>query len=346
MSDLHAAVQNAQEAVERLAASLENAKRDKAAAARQLTATQEELRRVGLLSPRRAALRNDVTRFTERYAAVSKQVTALQAELEQAQLQLTIQRAQLAKQKRTEPVPESAPDVLPDIAPVKPVQRAPRMAAQVPVEARVAHVLARLEQFYPEHQVYALDSISADLRAKVAKLAKETGHADAADFLADQGWRTIRGEAVHTLRRGKHTTPGEEPAVIRPQVVSMLRRLNACYPDRVIPRSIQRDHKSLAQDITGLYQWLGYESIAAMLTAYGYTYLAAPKGGRPAKDAAPTLALLRGLYPEEGKPASIQQILRDYPDLAPSIKTLQNKAPSAFGMTLKEYLREKKVIQA
>ena len=216
----------------------------------------------------------------------------------------------------------------------------PRQTSASPqsLQQQTERFFARLESYYPEHRVYALDSISTGLRAKLASLAAQHGHATSAAFLAAYGWQEIRGEEVLKLRKGKHCIPGQEPEIIRPQVESMLRRLAACYPAHVIPRSIQHDHKSLAQDVTGLYQWLGYESARDMLSAYGYQCLAPARGGRPAVDTDAVISALTAAYADIPKPVSISQLMQEHPEYASALKTLQNNAPALYGTPLRQHL--------
>ncbi len=348
MSDRHERIQaladNNAQALETAAAALNAARAEKANLARQLSARQEELRHIGLLSPRRSLLKSELNRLTAAYTAASRQVEALTARQstvqEEADRRMKELEARLAEEEAIPAAEAPAP-----VKKAPAVPRVPRARVSAGSAAqRTELLLHRLEAFYPEHQVYALDSISSELRLQLAALTRQTGHGSIADFLAEQGWRCIRGEAVLALRRGKHCTPGEEPAVIRPKVESALRRLAACYPDKVIPRSIQRDHKSLSQDLTGLYQWLGYEDMTAMLSAYGYRYEADPRGGRPATDAAAVLEAVRAAYAGRKKPASVQQVMQDFPALAAALKTLQNRAPRLFGMTLRQKMQEEGIL--
>ena len=256
------------------------------------------------------------------------------------------------------PAVQAAPVEQPAASPAEPVRRAPRSAAprkpvarkarqdgqpEPPLEEAVAHLLSRLEPLYPEHQVYALDSLNADLRDRLGTLTARSGAASPAEFLSAHGWQLITPREALALRRGKHCVPGEEPEIIRPRLESVLSRLEKHYPDHVISRSIQHDHKSLAQDVSGLHLWLGYESIGSMLTAYGFRY-DVPVGGRPATDVAGLLDTLRAAYAEGSKPRSIARIAADHPELAGALKTLQNQAPTRFGMSLRQYLAQEGVL--
>lgn len=263
----------------------------------------------------------------------------------------------VAETAETPAVPAAAAPVSASPVPAAPVRRAaaPRKPAarkthpdgqpEPPLEEAVAHLLTRLEALYPEHKVFALDSLNADLRDRLGTLTARSGHASPAEFLKAYGWELIGTREALSLRRGKHCTPGEEPEIIRPRLESVLNRMVRHYPDRIISRSIQHDHKSLAQDVSGLYLWLGYDSIAAMLTAYGFRY-DVPVGGRPATDVSGLLEALKAAYAEGPRPRSISRIAADHPEFAGALKTLQNQAPARFGMSLRQYLTQEGVLAA
>jgi len=269
-----------------------------------------------------------------------------------------------------EPVPEAvtAPEVAPaapleapapkkttarrPAAPQKPRAAAPRMssprkpkedwsALSLPEQAE--RLLARLEPYYPEHQVFALEVLPMELRERLSAIAAASGFDAPGAFLQAKGWQLINAREARVLRQGKYCTPGEEPEIIRPRLNGVLRRMEKHYPDRVIGRSIQHDHKSLAQDASALHQWLGYPSVGAMLTAYGFRYDVSA-GGRPATDADGLLAALRAAYAEAEKPQTIAQIMADHPEMAAALKTLQNQAPRRFGMSLRQYLKQEGVL--
>lgn len=221
--------------------------------------------------------------------------------------------------------------------------RTPRLDAALPLEEQVSQLLARLEALYPARQVFALESICAELNTRLNALATHCGCANAAEFLAGHGFTIVSGAQGRALHLGKYCTPGQEPEGIRPLLMSVLRRLERHYPDHVISRSIQHDHKSLAQDVSSLCQWLGYATTGEMLTAYGFRYQVAP-GGRPATDAQALLDTLRTAYAEGEKPRTISSVMADHPELAHALKTLQNQAPARFGMPLKKYLAEQGIL--
>lgn len=259
----------------------------------------------------------------------------------------------ILEEEPAQPVPVIAPRAPAAVKPRRSVSagqpksprtpRAPRIDASLSAEEQTAQLLARLEAFYPEKQVFALDSVCPDLNVRLNVLALRVGCANTAALLQQHGYAVITGPQGRLLRSGKYCVPGDEPEVIRPLLASVLRRLEKHYPERVITRSIQHDHKSLAQDVSGLYQYLGYDSTAAFLAAYGYRYQVTA-GGRPATDAQALLAEIRKGYADGEKPRTIAQLMADYPKLAHSIKTLQNQAPTRFGMPLKQYLAKEGIL--
>lgn len=250
-----------------------------------------------------------------------------------------------------EPAPKKAPARKP-AAPQKPRAAAPRAAtprkpkedwSALSLPEQAERLLARLEPYYPEHQVFALEVLPMELRERLSAIAAASGFDAPGAFLQAKGWQLITAREARVLRQGKYCTPGEEPEIIRPRLNGVLRRMEKHYPDRVIGRSIQHDHKSLAQDASALHQWLGYPSVGAMLTAYGFRYDVSA-GGRPATDADGLLAALRAAYAEAEKPQTIAQIMADHPEMAAALKTLQNQAPRRFGMSLRQYLKQEGVL--
>lgn len=204
-------------------------------------------------------------------------------------------------------------------------------------------VLEQLEAYYPEHKIFALDSIDGYLREQIAGLYRQLGFATIDEMLAAYGYEIISGEEVKKIRSFVLYTPGNEPDVIRDKIDSMLQRLEEYYPDRVITHSMQKDHKKLSQAVSGLYQWLGYANATEMLDAYGFRYEAEAKGafGRPlARDYDEVIQTLVEKYKDGPKPKSMGDLLYDNPDLKGAIKTLSNKATEVFGMSLKKYLAE------
>ena len=200
-----------------------------------------------------------------------------------------------------------------------------------------------LEMYYPEHKVFALDSIDKELRKRLNDLYKSAQYPSAKEYLEANGYKMISGDAVKSIRNTVSYTPGNEPEIIKGKVESMLRRLEEYYPDHVIPRGIQVDHKNLAQNISGLYQWLGYTDAKEMLTAYGFD-IQYGEGGRPqTNDYQGFVDMLRERY--ANAPAnSLSAIRQDFPDYSAMIKTMGNMSNQLFGMSFGDYLQSIGVI--
>lgn len=342
----------------------------------QLKAVQTELAQLGLMQlGRRMMLRAELDNARKKLAAnkqlqesldgkqqtVRKQLSQLTAAVTQTRLELAEAALHAAK---SEPIPANEAPAAPEApaqapppvsepapvrqpaAPRKPRTQAAaprRIEADLPLPEQIHQLLTELEPFYPEHQVFAPEVLSAGLRSRLIQLTERSGAESPAAFLQAQGWQLIGLQQAKALRQGKHCTPGEEPEVIRPKLNSVLHRLEKHYPDRIIRRSIQHDHKSLAQDVSGLYQWLGYPGAAAMLIAYGFHY-AVPSGGRPATNIPVVIGALRAAYPADARPRTISQIMTEHPEHAGVLKTLQNQAPARFGMSLRQYLTQQGVL--
>lgn len=197
----------------------------------------------------------------------------------------------------------------------------------------------KLESYFPEGKVFAFDSIDSHLRETFAELYKKAGYSTMDDMLNAYGFEVISGDAVKELRSFVMYTPGNEPECIKSKVDNALTLLAEYYPNRIIPRGMQNDHKNLAGKISGLYQWLGYRDQKSFLEAYGYDYNAG-ETGRPSQDYQAIIDSLLEKYKNSPKPRSMGELLFDNPDLKGPLKTLQNKSCEVFGMTLKKYFEE------
>ena len=125
---------------------------------------------------------------------------------------------------------------------------------------------------------------------------------------------------------------------------NLLRDLNETYPDKVIVR-LQQDHKNWYEKVSRLYKNIGYSSRDEFLAAYGFT-LEQGKGGRPSIDLNAIVDELISRYEGDRFVTSLDQLKEENPDLAPKLKSLQNKAKDLFGMTFNNYLKEKGVLQS
>lgn len=204
----------------------------------------------------------------------------------------------------------------------------------------LSRTLEKLEQFFPEHKVYAFDSLCSQQRENSVKLAKKLGYDSVDQFLLAYGFEPIKGPAVYEVRKDCGIKPGEEPDIIKVRMDNAINSLNEYYPSHVIEGAIQKDHKNLAQTLAGFWQWLGYKSLEDMLAAYGFTYNA--KAGR-SKSVDPEAIIdeLKKRYPE-GTTMTAGEIKDANPDL--KIKSVMNQAKELYGMTFGNYLIEQGII--
>lgn len=214
------------------------------------------------------------------------------------------------------------------------------------VQEKLNKLIAKLEAYYPEHKIFALSSIDDNLRENLTKIYKDAGFATVEELFSNYGYEVISGQRVKELRSFVMYPPGAEPDVIKPKIDSMLKRLGEYYPNHVISRGLQSEHKQLSMSVSGLYQWLGYASAREMLEAYGYTYETDGIGGRPENDYQGLIDMLVKKYEKGPKPKNMGALLFDNPELKGQIKTLQNKSQEIFGMTLKQYFAEQGIFAA
>lgn len=206
---------------------------------------------------------------------------------------------------------------------------------------RLNRAFDRLENLFPEGKVFAFDSLDSELRERMAELYKKAGYATVEEMLKAYGFEIISGDEVRKLRSFVLYTPGNEPDVVKNKVNSMVSRLNEYYPDKVIPRGLQNDHKNLSKAVSGLYQWLGYENASEMLKAYGFdVQYGDGSSGRPTNDYQALIDTLIERYEGVEKVKAIGLLMHDNPDLAGQIKTLQNQSNLLFGMSLAKYFKE------
>ena len=320
---------------------------------KQQSAVQQELAALGFMQlGKKMVLRAELDSLSKRLTANRQQQAALLRQIGELQrppeapapevpAPVAIPAAEPIAEPRAEPVEAPAGEPVDAGRPKvrKSDPRGPRIAIDpaLPPEEQVSRLLARLEAYYPEHCLFAPEVLSAEARARLAALATACGHASAAELLAAHGWQQITLAEGRALRQPTCPAPGEEPAALRPRLASLLARLEKHYPDKVISRSIQHGHKSLAQEATALSAHLGYPGVGAMLTAYGFRYEASA-GGRPPVDAAGAIAALKAAYPDDARPRSVTQIISEHPEYAALLKTLQNQAPRRYGMSLRQYL--------
>lgn len=207
-------------------------------------------------------------------------------------------------------------------------------------KALLWRTLGKLEQFFPEHKVFALDALCSQQRENSAKLAKKLGYDSVSDFLSVYGFESIKGAEVYEIRKNCGSKPGAEPFLIKERVDNSINSLNEYYPDRIIEGTFNREHSNLFSKLTGLYQWLGYKSLEDMLAAYGFTY-SAKRGRSKSVDPEAIIQELKKRYPE-GTTLTAGEIKDANPDL--KIKSVMNLSKELFGMTFANYLVEQGVI--
>ncbi len=224
-----------------------------------------------------------------------------------------------------------------------PQSEATEQSETPPASAALQSALDKLAQLYPEHKIFALDALDRELQDKLAKLAQQAGLPNIRDLLRPYDYEFIAGNAVKELRSTVIYTPGNEPEIIKSKVQNMLNRLENYYPEHIIPRMIETDHKRLAQNVSALYRWLGYADTKEMLAAYGFDYQKGENGsvgGRPAAEFQPMLDALLAKYQNQPKPTSLGALMYENPEYKSRLKTMSNRSQEIFGMTLNKYLRQ------
>ena len=206
--------------------------------------------------------------------------------------------------------------------------------------------IEKLEQFYPNRKIFAFDALCPTQRKDSSALSKRLGYESVESFLAAYGFEVISGSEVYELRKNCNIKPGEEPSFIKDRIDAAIHNLNEFYPDHIIDSGIKREHKRLASNLTGFWQWLGYKSLGDMLAAYGFTYSLsenASKGGRPSTvNPSAIIEELKNRYPN-GIELTALEIKAANPDL--KIKSVMNKSKELFGMTFTDYLTEQGIIR-
>lgn len=207
------------------------------------------------------------------------------------------------------------------------------------LKKRVDSAFEKLESYFPEHKVFALDSLDGTLREQFSELYKAVGYESVKNMFEAYGYEIITGMAVKELKGFVEYTPGNEPDIIKSKVEAAISLLEKYYPNHIIERSLQSEHKKLSQKVSGLYQWLGYDNAGDFLNAYGFEYLVgvAGEGGRPEIEVNNIINTLLEKYKDKEKPKTIGDLMYDNPELKSNLKTLQNRAKELFGMTLKDY---------
>jgi len=210
---------------------------------------------------------------------------------------------------------------------------------------KLDRILEKLELYYPEHKVFALDSIDKQLRENISNFSSSLGFQFPSEFLEQLGYTMIKGEEVKNLRNKVIYAPGNEPEGIKNKVNNILNRLNEYYPDKEINKGLQKEHKALSLSISGMYQWLGYESIKSFLETYGYNYnIDSEVGGRPSNDYNELIEYLVSKYSNNPMYSSVLDLIANEPEYSSKLKTLANRGPKVLGGSLKQFLLDKNVL--
>ena len=166
------------------------------------------------------------------------------------------------------------------------------------------------------------------LREERGRLSKSLEELDAVLALLDQ---LPAGEpeepqarkAEEPEKRTEQAQTAAEKAPPRPglssyfqsRLDSVLQRLEAYYPDRVIRDRIDQAHETLGRDLTDLYKLLGYASRKEFLDAYGYQSPSAIQERRSTEDSTDVvkrktenvLRRLEQYYPDHVIPGRLEQ---------------------------------------
>lgn len=215
--------------------------------------------------------------------------------------------------------------------------------ADAALKGKADRIFAKLEKLYPEHKVFALDAVARELSRGLSELYVQAGYPSVDRLLLDYGYDHISTEEARSLRSSVVYQPGFEPEMVKPHIDYMMSALREAYPDGHIGDTLARSHKSIHRSLLGVSVWLGYNTAAEMLNAYGFTALEA-EVGRRAVDHVRIIDELKRRYQGRPKPRSMGEMRLANPDLSSSLKTLANNATALLGMTLLQYLKSIELI--
>lgn len=206
------------------------------------------------------------------------------------------------------------------------------------LRGKAERIFAKLEQFYPEHKVFALDSVAHQVSKQISELYTEAGYPNAERLLLDYGFNLISNNKARGLRSSVLYEPGKEPEYIKSRIDYIMERLGSAYPNKMITDSLEKKHKAIYRSLQGISVWLGYENVAEMLTAYGFSGVSGVTG-RTEIDHEAVIKELENRYEGKKKPVQVTRLMEENPDLKGSLKTLINRSNELFGMTFLQYLR-------
>lgn len=210
--------------------------------------------------------------------------------------------------------------------------------ADASLRSTAEKVFDKLEQLYPEHKVFALDAVGKQVSKEISELYVKAGYPSAERLMLDYGFEHISSADARMLRSSVLYQPGFEPEIIKPRIDYIMNTLTADYPGRVISDVLSKSHRSVYQSLLGISVWMGYDSVASMLNAYGFTGVTSD-AGRIAVDHNLILEQLTGRYENKKRPSGMMELLSDNPDMKGNLKTLSNRSAELFGMTFVQYLK-------
>ena len=202
------------------------------------------------------------------------------------------------------------------------------------------NTLQKLNQYYPEYKTYSMDALCGSTRDSAVKLSSKLGYNTVDEFLYVYGYEPIIGKEVYELRKNCGYIPGNEPELVKSRVDNTIAKLEEFYPEYIIEGAVQRKSSSLSDTISGLYQWLGYESSEDFLFAYGFVYIV-NAGLKQTFNSNEVVFELLKRYPD-GTQTKALQLVDENPDL-PMMLVYKNSNRD-FGMSLQKYLEHAGVI--
>lgn len=222
---------------------------------------------------------------------------------------------------------------------------AEKITRQYPVEIqeKLKRLFEKILQIYPEKKIFAFDSIAPHIREDLSACAKKAGK-HYSEIISDYGFVMISADETAKLRNTVIYTPVNEPAIMKGKIDSMLTSLEQYYPNRIIEKSIQTEHKKLASNISGLYQWFGYSDAKKFLAAYGYDYRAGNSdNGTILEDPDDLIAELQSRT--SGKHlTSLNELLEVVPDLKEKIDAAKTRSRKFYNTPFVEYLQKKGIL--
>lgn len=196
----------------------------------------------------------------------------------------------------------------------------------------------KLEKFYPEHKVFALDAVAKQLSKEISQLYIKAGYPSVERLLLDYGFEQISTQDAKILRSSVLYEPGYEPEAVKGRIDFIMNTLSADYPGKNISDNLSKSHHAIYSSLLGLSVWMGYDSVTSMLNAYGFTGVVSDRG-RTAVDHKNLIDVLTQRYEGRQKPDRMTKLITDNPDLAAGLKTLANRSYELFGMSLLQYFR-------